>query len=435
MASAPRPDRPGRAARARRSARRRRSRAAARPAGSARIRARCRWRGRSAVSTVAWSRSARRPRPESTVCWPRLNSVNGRALQKNAATTMWPQIAAAAGQPPAGAEARHQQRDRAEHAAAEGDLHRGQRVERQLDPEEGRSPQQGEHGHPRQVPALPCAVHLPLLTRPSHGDRCPDQPGRTSEKFCTSVKLCYMLDVRRMQVLRAVVSSGSVTAAAAHLGYTPSAVSQQVAALEKEAGIALLERVGRGVRPTAAGRLLTGHAAVIGQQRRGGRDRTGRSAGRPDGPAGGALLRLGRARPCWRPPWPGSGGAHPGVTVDLKLTDPETPARRGAGRRRPDHRGPPPGATSRRPGVGVVRLLDDAYQAVLPAGHRLADQRVLDLADLAGEPWVGSEPPGPCLDADHRRLRRGRLHPGLRGRSRRTTRRPRASWPPASASP
>ena len=74
-----------------------------------------------------------------------------------------------------------------------------------------------------------------------------------------------MLDVRRMQVLRAVVTSGSVTAAAAHLGYTPSAVSQQVAALEKEAGIALLERVGRGVRPTAAGRLLTGHAAIIGQ--------------------------------------------------------------------------------------------------------------------------------------------------------------------------
>src|SRR5688500_9300503 len=72
-----------------------------------------------------------------------------------------------------------------------------------------------------------------------------------------------MLDVRRMQVLRAVVSSGSVTAAAAHLGYTPSAISQQVAALEREAGIALLERVGRGVQPTAAGQLLTEHAAVI----------------------------------------------------------------------------------------------------------------------------------------------------------------------------
>uniref|UniRef100_UPI0015EF4C61 LysR family transcriptional regulator n=1 Tax=Streptomyces albidus (ex Kaewkla and Franco 2022) TaxID=722709 RepID=UPI0015EF4C61 len=74
-----------------------------------------------------------------------------------------------------------------------------------------------------------------------------------------------MIDVRRMQVLRAVVTSGSVTAAAANLGYTPSAVSQQVAALEKEAGTPLLERVGRGVRPTAAGQLLTEHAAVIGK--------------------------------------------------------------------------------------------------------------------------------------------------------------------------
>src|SRR5688572_9298190 len=81
-----------------------------------------------------------------------------------------------------------------------------------------------------------------------------------------TVKLSYMLDVRRMQVLRAVVNSGSVTAAAAHLGYTPSAVSQQVAALEKQAGMALLERVGRGVEPTAAGRLLTEHADIIGSR-------------------------------------------------------------------------------------------------------------------------------------------------------------------------
>lgn len=62
-----------------------------------------------------------------------------------------------------------------------------------------------------------------------------------------------MLDVRRLQVLRAVVTSGTVTAAAAHLGYTPSAVSQQVAALEKQAGTALLERVGRGCAPRRPG--------------------------------------------------------------------------------------------------------------------------------------------------------------------------------------
>src|SRR5918998_5303222 len=75
-----------------------------------------------------------------------------------------------------------------------------------------------------------------------------------------------MLDVRRMQVLRAVVTTGSITAAATNLGYTPSAISQQVAGLEKQAGLPLLERVGRGIRPTAAGRLLTEHAGRLAEQ-------------------------------------------------------------------------------------------------------------------------------------------------------------------------
>src|SRR5688572_26715356 len=72
-----------------------------------------------------------------------------------------------------------------------------------------------------------------------------------------------MLDVRRMRVLLAVVSTGSVSSAAANLGYTPSAISQQISVLEREAGLALLQKSGRGVRPTAAGRLLAEHAAVI----------------------------------------------------------------------------------------------------------------------------------------------------------------------------
>src|SRR5688500_16804113 len=64
--------------------------------------------------------------------------------------------------------------------------------------------------------------------------------GSTVKQFCT---IRVMLDVRRMQILRAVVTSGSVTSAAGNLGYTPSAISQQLAVLEREAGTALLERV------------------------------------------------------------------------------------------------------------------------------------------------------------------------------------------------
>ncbi|MFJ8670179.1 LysR family transcriptional regulator [Streptomyces sp. NPDC093600] len=206
-----------------------------------------------------------------------------------------------------------------------------------------------------------------------------------------------MLDLRRMQVLRAVVTSGSVTAAAAHLGYTPSAVSQQVAALEKEAGITLLERVGRGVRPTAAGRLLTEHTAIISQNiaeaetaladlRAG---RTGRLAIRYFTSVGPTLVAPALAR---------LRREHQGLRIDLGLIDPEDPLaeveqgdadlaivvrpRDGGGQR----------------GIHLVHLLDDEYLAAIPADHPLAARRVLDLADLAGEPWIGSEPPGPCLD-------------------------------------
>ena len=65
-----------------------------------------------------------------------------------------------------------------------------------------------------------------------------------------------MLDLRRLRVLRAVVRTGSVRVAAEQLGYTSSAISQQIAALERETGTVLLEKAGRGVRPTDAARLL-----------------------------------------------------------------------------------------------------------------------------------------------------------------------------------
>ncbi|CCH72626.1 putative LysR-family transcriptional regulator [Nostocoides australiense Ben110] len=65
-----------------------------------------------------------------------------------------------------------------------------------------------------------------------------------------------MLDATRLATFRSVVANGTVQAAADQLRLTPSAVSQQVAALQKETGLTLLERVGRGVRPTPAGMTL-----------------------------------------------------------------------------------------------------------------------------------------------------------------------------------
>src|SRR5918999_1261359 len=72
-----------------------------------------------------------------------------------------------------------------------------------------------------------------------------------------------MLDVRRMRVLREVGLRGSFSAAADALSFTQSAVSQQIAALEREAGTTLVQRSARGVRLTEAGEAVVRHTDAI----------------------------------------------------------------------------------------------------------------------------------------------------------------------------
>lgn len=72
-----------------------------------------------------------------------------------------------------------------------------------------------------------------------------------------------MLNVHRMRLLREVASRGSIAAAAEALYLTPSAVSQQLAVLEREAGTPLLERAGRSVRLTFAGERLVSHTERV----------------------------------------------------------------------------------------------------------------------------------------------------------------------------
>jgi LysR family transcriptional regulator, low CO2-responsive transcriptional regulator len=74
-----------------------------------------------------------------------------------------------------------------------------------------------------------------------------------------------MLDVKRLRLLAELSRRGTIAAVARTVGYTPSAVSQSLAQLEREVGVALLERDGRGVRPTPAGEAFAPYAAdVIG---------------------------------------------------------------------------------------------------------------------------------------------------------------------------
>ena len=74
------------------------------------------------------------------------------------------------------------------------------------------------------------------------------------------------LDVRRMFLLADVAAQGSITATARALSYTPSAVSQQLAKLEDEAGQPLLERHARGISLTIAGEVVVRHAARMREQ-------------------------------------------------------------------------------------------------------------------------------------------------------------------------
>jgi DNA-binding transcriptional LysR family regulator len=72
-----------------------------------------------------------------------------------------------------------------------------------------------------------------------------------------------MLDLRRLRLLHELHARGTIAAVADALQFTPSAVSQQLAVLEREAGVPLLEPAGRGVRLTDAALVLVGHAGAL----------------------------------------------------------------------------------------------------------------------------------------------------------------------------
>ena len=207
-----------------------------------------------------------------------------------------------------------------------------------------------------------------------------------------------MLDVRRMRVLREVAARGSFSAAADSLAYTQSAVSQQIAALEREAGTRLVERNARGVRLTDAGRSLVEHADAI-------LARLADAEAELEAIAG---LRGGRLRLASFP----SAGAtimpeaiarfrerHPAVELTLEPAEPEpsiAKLRAGevdltlditAGFRPP-----------REDGIERLHLLDDPMYVTLPAGHPLARKRNLKLEELADESWILGTT-GSCPDA------------------------------------
>lgn len=200
-----------------------------------------------------------------------------------------------------------------------------------------------------------------------------------------------MLDARRLQVLKAVVDAGSITAAAASLGYTPSAVSQSISALEREAKTPLFEKAGRGIRPTQAGLVLAEHAGAVAHQlldaeralealRAG---EAGRLRIAAFATAGAALVP--RALAAFRE-------GHPGVELDLAIAETEE----ALAQLRSGHRDlcviaeNSPVTDEGRDGLTYMHLLDDPYRLVLPLAHPAASARTVPLQDMADESWIAT---------------------------------------------
>lgn len=210
-----------------------------------------------------------------------------------------------------------------------------------------------------------------------------------------------MIDPRRLHVLQAVATGGSVAAAAQALHLTPPAVSQQLRALERETGSTLIDRSGRHVALTAAGRLLAGHGERIAAQLRQAECDLAELTGRVIGPVRLAAFQSVMS-PLVAPALRKLAGTHPEIHPSVA-----------------ERYGPGPVADLRRgdldivlteydadcaqphePGLGLRALTFDPYLLIIPQDWAIT---VHSPHDLAGRPWVAG-PPGTACDHALQRL-------------------------------
>jgi DNA-binding transcriptional LysR family regulator len=197
-----------------------------------------------------------------------------------------------------------------------------------------------------------------------------------------------MLDVRRLRVLRELADRGTIAATAEALGYTPPAVSQQLAALEKEAGVALLEPNGRGRRLTDAGRELVARTEAILREIEVAEAALERSHTTVSGTLRTASFAS-ALREVLVPAVARATAGHPGLTIVSEELEPEDslPMLK---RRELDlvlAQEYPFAPVSPDPALERVPLVEDPVKLALPAERAVPDGPV-DLATLAGEPWI-----------------------------------------------
>jgi DNA-binding transcriptional LysR family regulator len=197
------------------------------------------------------------------------------------------------------------------------------------------------------------------------------------------------MDVHRLELLRELSERGSITAVAEATNRTVSAVSQQLKVLEREAGVPLTEKSGRGLVLTGAGRMLAETARDVAvaleradavweefiQQPRG-------EVSITMFPSGAQMLLAGLLDAV---------ALMPGVTLRASDQDPLLPD---FGDLTPDFDlviADSPGVlpTWSERGLTVVKLFDEPLDVALPEGHRLADKTSLSPRDVVGEDWIG----------------------------------------------
>jgi DNA-binding transcriptional LysR family regulator len=204
-----------------------------------------------------------------------------------------------------------------------------------------------------------------------------------------------MLDVRRLEVLSTTLREGSIAAAARSLAITPSAASQALSALEAQTGAVLLERLPRGVRPTAAGERLAAQAEAVlsmlamAEAELDGRTTSLRVAAFPTAVIGllpAALVALRTTRPDLHvqvvelEPDDGRAALRAG-DVDVALVNHHAVLA-------PDARGP----------WRVEHLADEPVLVALPRGHRLATRPFVRVEQLREDAWIMQKPASPCQD-------------------------------------
>ncbi|MFC9993621.1 LysR family transcriptional regulator [Nocardia sp. NPDC127526] len=193
--------------------------------------------------------------------------------------------------------------------------------------------------------------------------------------------------VSGLRVVREAARTGSFTRAAERLGYTQSAISRQITLMEQAAGHPLFERLARGVRPTAAGRIVLRHADSVLDALDTARDEL-------RDPLPPARLRVGAFATAHAALVPRSiaqvAGRHP--SAEIRLREGTSPSLLTALARGRIDLAVLSGVIEPPEQVEITALLDDSLYVAIPAAHRLAGRTTVSATALRDEKWiVGSD--------------------------------------------